>query len=372
MNHLRRGGRNNVQLATASLGITQSVLPATTTLTALLPRSIIAQLCLLLETSCFRFGIRNLRRLSMPEPIELRKITVLVGRNSSGKSTFLRSIPLLRQSVTTRIRSPILWYGEDVDFGSFVGAVNRSRSKEPISFTFGLDDIDTSETYGVRDGFYYRVRSFKVKDITIRIDILDGKDQSFISFVQVLLGETGDVVELKVSADGVAKSFLLNKSEIIEMFSEHEIRINTGSIAPEFIVLSKKKQLSKTSPRSIFYERSETSVLSDQYVKALGHYLRKNQSAAKVNSLSIELGVIWPVTRRNVSAILAKSTLKPLQKLSKEVLEGTDSGFFDDIKRIAIADKMFRILRGAADKIRTIATDIMLYRASTGAKRALL
>src|SRR5262249_49786416 len=56
------------------------------------------------------FGVKNLRCLTDTGLVPIRPITVLVGRNSSGKSTFLRAFPLLRQSVETERKSPILWY----------------------------------------------------------------------------------------------------------------------------------------------------------------------------------------------------------------------------------------------------------------------
>lgn len=51
--------------------------------------------------------------------VELRPLTILVGRNSSGKSSFLRFLPLLRQSVEARTAGPIQWFGDYVDFGGF-------------------------------------------------------------------------------------------------------------------------------------------------------------------------------------------------------------------------------------------------------------
>lgn len=49
--------------------------------------------------------------------VTIRPITILVGRNSSGKSSFLRFLPLLRQSVDAPTTGPIQWYGDHVDFG---------------------------------------------------------------------------------------------------------------------------------------------------------------------------------------------------------------------------------------------------------------
>jgi hypothetical protein len=80
--------------------------------------------------------IENLRSLADTGFVELKPITLLVGENNSGKSTFLRAIPLLRQSVESRITGPILWYGEFVDFGSFTEALNRRAEDAEIAFHF--------------------------------------------------------------------------------------------------------------------------------------------------------------------------------------------------------------------------------------------
>ncbi len=85
------------------------------------------------------FGVKNLRCLADTGLVPIRPITVLVGRNSSGKSTFLRAFPLLRQSVETARNSPILWYDERyVDFGSLQDAANNLLSEPSVTFQFRL------------------------------------------------------------------------------------------------------------------------------------------------------------------------------------------------------------------------------------------
>ncbi|WP_437300523.1 AAA family ATPase [Sorangium sp. So ce426] len=67
----------------------------------------------------------------------IKPITLLVGRNSSGKSTFLRAFPLLRQSVEAERSSPILWYDPKfVDFGSVADAVNFRSEERSVAFRF--------------------------------------------------------------------------------------------------------------------------------------------------------------------------------------------------------------------------------------------
>lgn len=83
----------------------------------------------------------NLRSLEDTGEIELRPLTILVGANSSGKSSFLRFFPLLRQTEREESGSPLLFFGADVDFGEYKDA-RRAGAEGPIGvgLTFRLDD----------------------------------------------------------------------------------------------------------------------------------------------------------------------------------------------------------------------------------------
>lgn len=84
------------------------------------------------------FRIRNLRSIKDSREIPLTRLTVLVGKNSAGKSTLLRVLPLLRQSAERPTKGPILWYGRFVDFGNFKNAVNSENPKDGVTFEFSL------------------------------------------------------------------------------------------------------------------------------------------------------------------------------------------------------------------------------------------
>ena len=88
-----------------------------------------------------KLRIRNLRSLEDTGPIELRPLTLLVGKNSSGKSTLLRALPLLRQSIEVDTAGPLLWFGRYVDFGSFVEAVRSGAEPREVVFelSFAVD-----------------------------------------------------------------------------------------------------------------------------------------------------------------------------------------------------------------------------------------
>ena len=70
--------------------------------------------------------IQNLRSLVDTGFVEIKPLTILLGSNSSGKSTFLRSFPLFKQSVSKPLREPISWFDDSlVDFGDYETAKSR-------------------------------------------------------------------------------------------------------------------------------------------------------------------------------------------------------------------------------------------------------
>ena len=64
--------------------------------------------------------IQNFRSFRDTGFIKLNKLNILLGTNSSGKSSFLRSFPLFSQSIKKNLRGPISWFDySSVDFGDY-------------------------------------------------------------------------------------------------------------------------------------------------------------------------------------------------------------------------------------------------------------
>lgn len=124
--------------------------------------------------------LKNLRSLKDTGFIQLKPITVLVGKNSVGKSTFLRSFPLIRQSCERQKRAPILWYGKLVDFGDFKTALNRTAAKknEPfIGFKFKF------EVFGVGNHSRLNFQDIKGSNdyVDLKIDVKNKDEKTYIS-----------------------------------------------------------------------------------------------------------------------------------------------------------------------------------------------
>ncbi len=125
--------------------------------------------------------LRNLRSFSgdISSPfIDLKPLTIFVGKNSSGKSSFLRSLPLLRQSVEAKTTGPILWFGSYVDFGAFSEAKKNNCDSDVIYFDFKLELDLIRETY--KRNHYYRHRNIgrNKLDLTVEIGVSESSKKT--------------------------------------------------------------------------------------------------------------------------------------------------------------------------------------------------
>lgn len=86
--------------------------------------------------------LKNYRCFEDTGNIPIKPLTLLVGSNSSGKSSFLKFFPLLKQSMSKKKRGLFLWTGHYVDFKDFQNILRKTRQESPqnpttmeISFT---------------------------------------------------------------------------------------------------------------------------------------------------------------------------------------------------------------------------------------------
>lgn len=142
--------------------------------------------------------IQNLRSLKDTGVITLKPLTILVGRNSVGKSTFARTFPLIRQSCEAQKKSPILWYGRLVDFGDFHTSINKKNNEDGISFHFNIEmeyreylKIFSSHRLISRDLIKNSFKDMKNKkiintEISINLIDIDKKDPQYTVNITIL------------------------------------------------------------------------------------------------------------------------------------------------------------------------------------------
>lgn len=152
--------------------------------------------------------IKNLRSLLDSGYIELRPLTIAVGENNSGKSSFIRVLPLLRQSIETRTTGPILWNGRFVDYGTFDNAISKlatthgSASASEVTFGF---------KFTIRGGGYA-----SGEDVLMFFDPDDPISVEFIDDTQVTL-------EFDVASDATGVGSITR--ELRMWFNDHSLTV---------------------------------------------------------------------------------------------------------------------------------------------------
>lgn len=195
------------------------------------------------EPTMFRFGLKNMRRLRDVRPIEIRPITILVGRNSSGKSTFLRTFPLIRQSLMTRTSSPILWYGDLVDFGEYSSVVSDGEKEDRITFSFGLDEVRAQRLpYRRMLGHEYSLGVEQYGPVDVELSIAPDEGRTRLDSFVFSYDSGQTTFKIQLDSLGNATRILHNGNNINKLFDNVYLSFSLGSLFPDVTLRPKKME----------------------------------------------------------------------------------------------------------------------------------
>lgn len=184
--------------------------------------------------------LKNLRSLKDTGDIEIKPITILVGKNSVGKSTFARTFPLIRQSCAEEKRAPILWYGKLVDFGDFKTSLNRSSLDRHIEFSF---QVDTRYIVNRLSRFNRLNKDTQTKNpiyLTLRLEE-NNNNHTYASYLKVCIFD--QIFEMHITKDKKIESLTMNGfCWDKQFFKENHInaRLSQRDILPFFNIYSFK------------------------------------------------------------------------------------------------------------------------------------
>ncbi|MBK8725912.1 MAG: AAA family ATPase [Holophagaceae bacterium] len=177
--------------------------------------------------------IKNFRSLIDTGEVPLKPINILIGKNSSGKSSFLRIFALLKQSFETVGSSPILWYGKLVDFGDYDTAINKENTLGGIEFSFSIclkrRDITPIHVYA------QQALEFRNQDIVIsysatinrRSDLVTGG--SYLSKCTIKIFDL--TVELEFDENGLVSKYDIDGLNYLE-FTNSTFENSASSLIP--------------------------------------------------------------------------------------------------------------------------------------------
>ncbi len=245
--------------------------------------------------------IQNLRSLKDSGFIDIRPLTFLLGQNSSGKSTFLRTFPLIRQSVSydSKTRSPLAWNGRYVDFGSFNEALRSQAEAEipndEIRFSFRFL---VARMYALR---YYRIHggdngenSGCPIEISIGVKQVKGSNASFLSSFYMIIADEHrvefDLLPVSNNVEGEFRySVKINGVNFSQLEEKFDI-IGGDSVVPYLIYKDIKS--GQGGAAQSFYTKSRWTVeefLGDllNTLRDLGGSMSNNKMIELVNNIHI-------------------------------------------------------------------------------------
>jgi hypothetical protein len=211
------------------------------------------------------FRVKNLRSVADSGVVELRPITIIVGKNSSGKSTLTRVLPLLKQSVEVSTSGPILWYGDYVDFGSIETALRKSGvegdSASHVSFEFNVDlppKRGSSSDPGIE-------RHPTAVSASIKVSRRPGDQrESYLSEfcylvdgvrVRVSLDAVGNVLDFEVDGDSLSRRLSTETWRIAPsvLLPTRFVRGNEESLSPIYLTTEHLVQVARPFGVHTFY-----------------------------------------------------------------------------------------------------------------------
>jgi hypothetical protein len=155
------------------------------------------------------YSMKNVRSFTNATKIPVRPITLIVGANSTGKSTILRLLPLLRQSVETKTRGPLLWYGPYVDMGSYGDIQPKFRSENDVVLGFQIRLLKAPSPP-------WRTTSLINDDIDVGIEVGlchdKASERTYVHLLNVSI--ESNTVSARFSPEGRIVSYALNDNAL--------------------------------------------------------------------------------------------------------------------------------------------------------------
>jgi predicted ATP-dependent endonuclease of OLD family len=241
--------------------------------------------------------LRNLRSFSDDENspyVDLKPITVFVGKNSSGKSSFLRTFPLIRQSVEAKTTGPILWYGSYVDFGAFSEAKKHECENETIFFDFKLS-VDMGRSIRKRNYFYFRKIETESLDLKVEVGVTESDNKTIAKCLKLIIGDTVCFFKFE---KGMKCSLSINDEEIT--FPNTLNHLNLNHFLPILGAFESIERGVKSQTKT-FNEDFLEEFFSKKLEKELRKYFHHNTSLSTITSGVSRLGVI---KRENIESSL--------------------------------------------------------------------
>lgn len=153
----------------------------------------------------------------------------------------------------TRTSSPILWYGDLVDFGTYSTAVSNKVGDQEISFSFVFDRIQVgSDFYLTEEGHF---QSEGKEHLNVEFDVVIGPieiehtvsrppeaERTAVRKVILKSGHPAVAFELLIDHQQRIVALKVDDFDVVQNFPQIEMQITSGTILPEVLFVTKERE----------------------------------------------------------------------------------------------------------------------------------
>lgn len=147
--------------------------------------------------------IKNFRSIIDSGSIEINDLNILLGKNSSGKSSFLRLFPMFKESCKNELKGPFLWFDENYDFGSFSNALSRHAKEDKDCITFSFNWQETSRSRKSEILYFSMIVGQYINNVDLEMSIAKRGDYAFLNRLIIhIVSKTEKESTITISDEG--------------------------------------------------------------------------------------------------------------------------------------------------------------------------
>lgn len=116
-----------------------------------------------------KYSVKNIKSFKDIAEVEIKPITIFVGKNSCGKSSLIRFPVVIAQSALSDADTPILFFGKSLDYGNYEDVVFGHSKKGKMEFSVSYECVP--DRYLFRLGKGSRFVKYFTKPWSIDINV---------------------------------------------------------------------------------------------------------------------------------------------------------------------------------------------------------
>ncbi|MCG3669074.1 AAA family ATPase [Aliarcobacter butzleri] len=265
-----------------------------------------------------KIKIKNFRSFNDMDYIDIKPITILIGRNSSGKSSFLRTFPMLKQSFEERTRSPILLYGNYIDFGSYQDIKpnfieNNENDNYELGFIFDKNIFEDINRYLFRGDFRKRemVEYSESEVFDIGFNVIFEEDKKNLLHIKELkysLGENTITLNLNHSKNELLNLSINNKKILV---NDNSIKfMDRGDFVLDFFYSNAEKRISLEK-----YISEKIKIFTENLMEEFSE--KKSQDNSDPGKLKEFISSVLGLNEDEISKYINTMSSKEFEMISK-------------------------------------------------------